>query len=85
MASFSGKVTIDDVDFAGKRVVCRVDYNVPMKQKNDKLVIADTGRIDASIPTLKKILSQSKFPRNKKIYHSPVPHSTFSKRTIYVA
>lgn len=45
------KLTIDDLDVAGKRVLCRVDFNVPMKDgkvDNDK-------RIKAAIPTIKKL------------------------------
>jgi len=46
--------TIDSFDFNGKKVLIRVDFNVPL---NDQFEITDTTRIDAAIPTIKKILS----------------------------
>jgi phosphoglycerate kinase len=45
---------IDTFDFNGKKVLVRVDFNVPL---NDKFEITDPTRIDAAIPTIKKILS----------------------------
>lgn len=41
-------------DFRGKRVLVRVDFNVPVKDGK----VEDTRRIDAEIPTLKKILER---------------------------
>ena len=48
------KSNIHTYDFKDKKVLVRVDYNVPL---NDEFQIQDTKRIDASIPTLKKILN----------------------------
>lgn len=48
----SNKLTIDRVDFQGKRVLIRVDFNVPMK--NGK--VGDTGRIVAALPSINYIL-----------------------------
>lgn len=48
------KKTIRDVDLNGKRVLVRVDFNVPL----DGDTITDDTRIRASIPTLKYILEQ---------------------------
>ena len=45
--------TVDSIEFAGKRAVIRVDFNVPL---NEKFEVTDATRIRAAIPTLKKIL-----------------------------
>lgn len=45
--------TVDSIDFSGRRALVRVDFNVPL---NEKFEITDMTRIDAAIPTLKKIL-----------------------------
>src|SRR5665647_440705 len=50
------KLTIRDVDIAGKRVFVRVDFNVPIDEKTG--VITDDGRIRAVLPTLKYLLEQ---------------------------
>lgn len=46
--------TIDSFNFQGKRALIRVDFNVPL---NENFQITDTTRIDATIPTIKKILA----------------------------
>ncbi|MBN1921017.1 MAG: phosphoglycerate kinase [Anaerolineae bacterium] len=48
------KKTIRDVDLHGKRVLMRVDYNVPIKEG----IISDDKRIKATLPTIKYILEQ---------------------------
>ncbi|MEP1095136.1 MAG: phosphoglycerate kinase [Cyclobacteriaceae bacterium] len=45
--------TISDFNFQGRKALIRVDFNVPL---NDQLEITDETRINAAIPTLKKIL-----------------------------
>jgi phosphoglycerate kinase len=45
--------TIDNINFAGKRALIRVDFNVPLDKS---FQVTDDNRIRATIPTLKKIL-----------------------------
>lgn len=47
------KLSIDDVQLKGKRVLVRVDFNVPL---DDNLNITDDIRITSSLPTIKKII-----------------------------
>ena len=47
------KLTIDDVNFQGRKVLLRVDFNVPLDKNQN---ITDDRRIRASLPTIKKIL-----------------------------
>lgn len=47
------KLTITDLDFAGKRVVMRVDFNVPMENS----VITDDNRITEALPSIDHVLS----------------------------
>ncbi|MDI6732694.1 MAG: phosphoglycerate kinase [Planctomycetota bacterium] len=48
------KLTIKDMDIADKRVLTRVDYNVPMDEKGN---ITDDNRIRSTLPTLNYILN----------------------------
>ena len=47
------KLTINDIDLRGKRVLTRVDYNVPMSEQDGLMIINDDTRILATLPTLK--------------------------------
>ena len=48
------KLTVKDVELKGKKVLVRVDFNVPVKD----VVITNDNRITAALPTIKYILEQ---------------------------
>jgi phosphoglycerate kinase len=52
------KLTIRDLDVRGKRVFLRVDYNVPLEEKDGQMIITDDTRIVATLPTLKLLLEK---------------------------
>ncbi|MDB6039308.1 MAG: Phosphoglycerate kinase, partial [Verrucomicrobiales bacterium] len=47
------KLTVNDLDVRGKRVLMRVDYNVPMEEISGQMVINDATRIKETLATLK--------------------------------
>ncbi len=51
------KLTVNDLDVRGKRVFVRVDYNVPMEEKDGQMVINDATRIQATLPTLDLLIN----------------------------
>ncbi len=47
------KKSVDDINVKGKRVLCRCDFNVPLKNGE----ITDTNRLTAALPTIKKLVA----------------------------
>jgi phosphoglycerate kinase len=52
------KLTVNDLDVRGKRVFVRVDYNVPMEERDGQMVINDATRIRETIPTLELLIAR---------------------------
>ena len=52
------KLTVRDLNVRGKRVFVRVDYNVPMEEKDGQMVITDVTRIKETLPTLDLLIAQ---------------------------
>ncbi len=57
-SSYMAKLSVRDLDVSGKRVLMRVDYNVPMEEKDGAMVINDTTRIKETLPTLNLLVSK---------------------------
>lgn len=51
---YTTEMTIDNFNFAGKKAIVRVDFNVPLDENGN---ITDDTRIRGALPTLKKILN----------------------------
>jgi phosphoglycerate kinase len=52
------KLTVRDLNTHGKRVFLRVDYNVPLEEKDGQMVITDETRIVETLPTLRLLIEQ---------------------------
>jgi phosphoglycerate kinase len=52
------KLTVRDLNVQNKRVFVRVDYNVPLEEKDGQMVITDATRIVETLPTLKLLLDR---------------------------
>jgi phosphoglycerate kinase len=52
------KLTVRDLNVRGKRVFVRVDYNVPLEEKDGQMVITDATRIVETLPTLRRLIEQ---------------------------
>src|SRR3954447_4410710 len=52
------KLSVRDIDVRGKRVLVRVDFNVPTEERDGKIVITDDTRIRESLPTINYLREQ---------------------------
>lgn len=53
-----GIQSIDDLDVAGRRVLVRVDFNVPLSEDTQDRSVADDTRIRRALPTLNRLLER---------------------------
>ena len=53
------KLSIEDLELAGKRVFIRVDFNVPQDKVTGE--ITNTKRIEAALPTIQYALEKGKY------------------------
>src|SRR5215212_1102069 len=52
------KLTLRDLDVRGKRVLVRVDFNVPIEEHGDHIHITDDTRIREALPTINYLREQ---------------------------
>ena len=51
--SMKNKMTVSDLDLKGKKVIARVDFNVPLDKEGN---ITDDNRIQGALPTIRHIV-----------------------------
>ena len=69
------KMSLKDVNWDGKRVLVRVDYNCPIKNG----VVTDATRIESTLPTLQHLLSAGKPKAIVLIAHLGQPVGAFNR------
>jgi phosphoglycerate kinase len=52
------KLSVNDLNVRGKRLLARVDYNVPMQDQDGRMVITDLTRIRETVPTLQLLIEK---------------------------
>ena len=52
------KLTVHELNVRGKRVFVRVDFNVPLEEKDGQMVITDITRIKETVPTLELLIEK---------------------------
>ena len=52
------KLTVNDLEVRDQRVFVRVDYNVPMEERDGKMAITDVTRIKETLPTLRLLIEK---------------------------
>lgn len=58
MTTLAGIKTIEELPIENKRVFVRVDFNVPLEERDGKQVITDDARIAAALPTIKHAMER---------------------------
>lgn len=58
MTTLAGIKTIEELPIENKRVFIRVDFNVPLEERDGKQVITDDARIVAALPTIKHAMER---------------------------
>jgi phosphoglycerate kinase len=57
-AAAFGKLTVRDLDAAGRRILLRADLNAPLREEAGACVVADDARLRASLPTIELLRGQ---------------------------